>query len=299
MPSPTPSRRSALPLLALVLAPLLGCAPGDGGAEAPLRFTAIPGENTAEMLAGFGNVARYLEAELEVPVEYVPVADYGASVEAFKNGDVLLSWFGGLTGVQARAAVDGARAIAYGVIDPAYKSYFIANPASGLEPGPDFPMDLAGKRFAFGSASSTSGRLMPEHFIRSSTGQSPAEFLGAEMRFSGGHDATWQLVQDGSCDAGVLSYKTYETRVASGDIDPARCFVLWETPGYADYNWTAHPDLEERYGAGFVDRLQAALVGMRDPALLGALMREEGLVPAENADFEALAERARELELLR
>ena len=30
----------------------------------------------------------------------MPARDYQASVELFKNGDVLLAWFGGLTGVR-------------------------------------------------------------------------------------------------------------------------------------------------------------------------------------------------------
>lgn len=265
----------------------------------PLRFTAIPGESTADMIAGFDRVAAYLSEELGVPVEYVPVADYGASVEAFKNGDTLLSWFGGLTGVQARSAVPGARAIAFGKVDPQYKSYFIANPASGLEPSSEFPLALRGKSFTFGSASSTSGRMMPEFFLREATGETPQEFLGGELHFSGNHDATWQLVQDGSFDAGVLSYKTYESKVASGQIDPQRCFVIWSTPPYADYSWNAHPRLDDEFGAGFIERVQAALVGMADPELLTALMREEGLIAATNADFEALGELARELELVR
>ncbi len=265
----------------------------------PLRFTAIPGERTAEMVSGFNRVAEYLSETLGVPVEYVPVADYGASVEAFKNGDTLLSWFGGLTGVQARNAVPGARAIAYGLVDPQYKSYFIANPGSGLEPQSEFPLGLAGKSFTFGAASSTSGRMMPEYFLRQATGQSPEEFFGEQMHFSGNHDATWQLVQDGTFDAGVLSYKTYDTKLASGEIDPERCFVLWTTPPYADYSWNAHPLLDEEFGPGFIDRVQAALVGMNDPELLAVLMREEGLVEASNADFEALAELARQLELVR
>ncbi|MCB9916408.1 MAG: putative selenate ABC transporter substrate-binding protein [Planctomycetes bacterium] len=287
---------AALGLAALAAAP--SCSTAVDAAQ-PLRFTAIPGENTAEMIAGFDRVAAYLSGELGVPVEYVPVADYGASVEAFKNGDILLSWFGGLTGVQARQAVPGARAIAFGVVDPQYKSYFIANAQSGLKPSAEFPMELAGKRFTFGSASSTSGRMMPEYWIRQHTGKSPAAFFGSEMKFSGNHDATWQLVQDGTFDAGVLSYKTYETKVAAGEIDPAKCFVIWETPPYADYSWNAHPALDAQFGAGFVDKLQAALVGMKDEDLLAALMREEGLVKASNADFAALAELAKDLDLVR
>lgn len=278
---------------------LCSCPAKVQGGESVIKFTAIPGESTTEMIEKFGAVARHLSAELGVDFVYEHVSDYGASVEAFKNGDVQLSWFGGLTGVQARNAVPGARAIAQGRVDPKYKSYFIANDQSGLQASDSFPLELASHSFTFGSNSSTSGRLMPEHFIREATGKTPAEFFGGEMQFSGSHEQTWQLVQSGSFDAGVLSYKTYDTRVQEGKIDPNRCRVIWTTPTYADYSWNAHPDLDLRFGQGFTDRLQQALIGMKDPTLLAAMMREEGLIEAKNEDFEALEALARQLELVR
>lgn len=272
----------------------------DSARRPTLAFTAIPDANTTELAAKFRPVAAYLEARLGVPVEYVATASYSASVEMFKNGDVQLAWFGGLTGVQARNAVAGATAIAQGRIDPAYKSYFIAHADSGLEPGPDFPAEaLAGKRFVFGSDSSTSGRLMPEYFLRRATGQSPEEFFGRPNQYSGSHDKTAKLVEAGTFDAGALSYKTYDRLVAEGKLDPKLCRVIWTTPPYPDYNWTAHPVLEQRFGDGFTERLQRALVDLDEPALLGAMLREEGLVEASNQDFEAIAALARELGFLR
>jgi phosphonate transport system substrate-binding protein len=272
---------------------------GKSETTAPvLKFSAIPDDNATELEQKFDKVASYLSEQLGVPVEYVPMADYSASVQAFKNGDIQLAWFGGLTGVQARSAVEGSRAIAQGKVDPIYKSFFIAHKDSGLEPGDSFPMGLAGKSFTFGSERSTSGRLMPEHFIRKNTGKSPAEFLGSEMNFSGSHDKTAELVQAGTFDAGVLSYKTYEKMVAAGSIDPAVCRIIWTTPTYVDYNWTAHPDLESKFGAGTIDRLQKALIGMSEPALLDAVMRSEGLIAAQNSDFEPVAELARQLGFL-
>jgi phosphonate transport system substrate-binding protein len=272
---------------------------GKSETTAPvLKFSAIPDDNSTELEQKFDKVASYLSEQLGVPVEYVPMADYSASVQAFKNGDIQLAWFGGLTGVQARSAVEGSRAIAQGKVDPIYKSFFIAHKDSGLEPGDSFPMGLAGKSFTFGSERSTSGRLMPEHFIRKNTGKSPAEFLGSEMNFSGSHDKTAELVQAGTFDAGVLSYKTYEKMVAAGSIDPAVCRIIWTTPTYVDYNWTAHPDLESKFGAGTIDRLQKALIGMSEPALLDAVMRSEGLIAAQNSDFEPVAELARQLGFL-
>lgn len=281
--------------LGLALALTASCSeasPEAAGDSSVLRFSAIPDESTTELKQKFGRVAEYLSGELGVEVEYVPTANYGASVQAFKNGDIHLAWFGGLTGVQARAAVEGSRAIAQGEVDPAYKSYFIAHKDSGLEPSDDFPMGIAGKKFTFGSDRSTSGRLMPEHFIRQFTGKAPAEFLGGEMQFSGSHDKTAELVQAGTFDAGVLSYKTYDGLVAEGKIDPEVCRIIWSTPPYPDYNWTAHPALDKIFGAGTVDKVQAALVGMTDAELLNAVRRPEGIIPATNDDFASVAELA-------
>lgn len=268
--------------------------------EHKLVFTAIPNENTTELKQKFDPVAAYLSAQLGVPVEYKPAANYEASVEFFKNGDVQLAWFGGLTGVRARDAVAGATAIAQGLVDPNYHSYFVANPSSGLEPSEEFPMGLAGKTFTFGSKGSTSGRLMPEYFIRQHTGKAPEQFLaGDQMNFSGAHDATAKAVEAGTFDAGAVDYKTYDRMVEEGKLDPAKCRIIWQTPDYADYNWTAHPILEEQFGAGFTAKLQRALIQMKDPALLEAVNRPEGLIASSNADFEGLRELAIEVGLVR
>ncbi|MCH2100329.1 MAG: putative selenate ABC transporter substrate-binding protein [Planctomycetes bacterium] len=287
-------------LFALVLTTSCGSADPETASNEPavLRFSAIPDENTTELQQKFNRVADYLSAELGVEVEYVPTANYGASVQTFKNGDIHLAWFGGLTGVQARAAVEGSRAIAQGKVDPAYKSYFIANKDSGLEPSDDFPMGIADKKFTFGSDRSTSGRLMPEFFIRQFTGKAPSDFLGGEMQFSGSHDKTAKLVEAGTFDAGVLSYKTYDGLVEEGKIDPAVCRIIWTTPTYPDYNWTAHPALDEMFGEGTIDRLQSALVGMEDAELLNAVRRPEGIIPATNDDFASIAELAESLGFL-
>jgi phosphonate transport system substrate-binding protein len=281
------------PLL-LAFLPVCACS-GETRAADTLAFTAIPDDNATALSARFDPLAEHLSKELGVQVRYVPMSSYAASVEAFKNGDVQLAWFGGLTGAQARAAVPGARAIAQGKVDPHFKSYFIANAAAGVEPSDAFPLALAGKTFTFGAPDSTSGRLMPEFYVRKHAGKSPEAFFGMPDSFSGSHDKTAALVQAGTFQAGALNYKTYDRLVAEGTIDPEVARIVWTTPEYADYNWTAHPALETAFGTGFTDKLQAALIGLKDPDLLKAVDRAEGLIAASNADFEAIGELAREL----
>ena len=274
-----------------------GGEPSDAQELPTLRFTAIPDQDASRLRARFGPLAEHLSRKLGVPVEYVPATRYEDSVELFKHGDVQLAWFGGLTGVQARHAVPGARAIAQGAEDPDFRSYFIAHRDTGLSPSETFPLELAGKRFAFGSAGSTSGRLMPEHFIRRASGRAPDEFFES-VTFSGSHDRTAELVESKRFDAGAINYKVYERRVAEGQTDPEQVLVIWETPPYPDYNFTAHPLLEERYGPGFVDRLRQELVDLRDPQLLAAFPRS-ALIPAENREFESIRKLALELGFIR
>ncbi len=298
---------------ALALVSLLAACGGDdqnGGTSAAdgdkptLRFTAIPGEDPTLMKEKFQPVADHLSKELGVPVEYVHATKYAASVEMFKNGDVLLAWFGGLTGVQARDAVKGARAIVQGVEDPKYFSYFVANASTGLERSDDFPMEIAKMSFTFGSESSTSGRLMPEHFIRTMGGKAPKDFFETPPVYSGGHDKTCEDVENGTVQVGAVSYTTYDRRVRDFKAgkkqrvtDPSKCKVVWKTPYYADYNLTAHPDLDRIYGAGFTDKVQAAFVAMKGD-LLGGFQRS-ALIPAKNEDFAAIEELAAQLGFIR
>jgi len=271
---------------------------GSPKAKSVLRYTAIPDQNTTELKQKFAPLTAHLADVLGVEVEYVPSRDYQASVEMFRAGDIQLAWFGGLTGVQARNAVPGARAIAQGQVDPRYYSYFIANSETGLQKGEQFPKGIAGFAFTFGSESSTSGRLMPEFFIKENTGQTPTKFFSEGFSFSGSHDKTIELVEAGRFPCGVVNYKVYDKRVAAGKTDPEVCRVIWKTPTYADYNFTAHPDLETTFGEGFTKKLQTALILISDESLLSALPRKK-LVPARNEEFEGIALVARELGMLR
>ncbi|WP_018968682.1 putative selenate ABC transporter substrate-binding protein [Rubritalea marina] len=253
-----------------------------------LRFSAIPDEDTTAQAQRFQPLADYLSKALEVQVEFVASPNYGASVQKFSGGDIQLAWFGGVTGVQARQAVDGAQAIVAGSADLNFKSYFIAHNSTGLQKSDTFPSDISKLKFTYGSQNSTSGCIMPTHFLMEASGQSPQAFFTQEFGFSGSHDKTLELVANGTFQAGALNFKTYEKAVAAGKVDPASCVVIWETPTYADYNMTAHPVLNEQFGEGFIKKLQQALINCDDQAALNALKRAQ-LVPVENATFDGIA----------
>ncbi|MDZ7825287.1 MAG: putative selenate ABC transporter substrate-binding protein [Gammaproteobacteria bacterium] len=265
------------------------------GAET-LYFTAIPDQDETRLQQRFDAVAEYLSDYLQVDVRFVPVKSYAASVSAFRNNQVQLAWFGGLSGVRAQQMVAGSRAIAQGEEDPEFRSYFIANVETGLEPGDALPAGLRGLNFTFGSRGSTSGRLMPEYFLRQRFDQAP-EAIFERVGFSGNHSRTAALVESGAYDAGALNYRVWDTLVADGEVDTDRVQVIWETPTYPDYHWVIRGDVNERFGEGFADRVQQAFLDMDDPELLERFPRQ-GFIPADNHDFRPVLETARELDLI-
>jgi len=268
-----------------------------------LVITAIPDEKVSDQEAKFQPLAKYLTDELGVPVSFSISADYSAAVQRFANGEVHMCWFGGLTGVQARELVPGARAIAQGDVDPQYKSYFIAHKSTGLKKSDSFPKEIAEMSFTFGSKSSTSGRLMPTYFIQKETGMKVDEFFKEPVLFrsKGSHDATARAVASGAVQVGALSYKKYDSMIKDGEISAEDAPIIWTTPFYADYNLTVHPDLEKfgtDEGASFIDKLQGVLINCSDAEVLKAFNRDK-LIPAKNEDFDGIKEVAEELELLR
>ena len=249
-------------------------------------FTAIPDQDETQLKLRFDQVADYLSKELGVDVNYVPVKSYSAAVAAFRNNQVQLAWFGGLSGVQARRLVPGSQAIAQGFEDPSFKSYIIANSNTGLKAADTLPAAVSDKTFTFGSKGSTSGRLMPEFFLREHYAKLPADTF-KRVGFSGDHSRTIALVQSGAYDLGAVNYKVWERALAEGKVDPTKVAVIWTTPGYSDYQWTLRAELDAGFGEGFSANVQQALLGMKDEKLLQAFPRAS-FIPATNADYDTI-----------
>lgn len=261
-----------------------------------LFFTAIPDEDETRLQERFDAVAAYLAETLEIEVVFVPVKSYAASVSAFRNNQVQLGWFGGLSGVRAQQMVPGSRAIAQGVDDPNFKTYFIAHHESGIEASEEMPEGLRGATFTFGPRGSTSGRLMPEFFLREHFGESP-DSIFRRVGYSGNHTRTAVLVESGAYQAGALNYKVWHHLVDTGEINTDRVSVVWETPGYVDYHWVIRGDVERRFGEGFIERVQQAFFDMDDPELLARFPRD-GFIEARNEDYAPILEMARQLDLM-
>ncbi len=261
-----------------------------------LTFTAIPDQDQQQLKLRFQQVADYLSATLQVKVNYIPVKSYAAAITAFRNNQVQLAWFGGLSGVRARQFVPGSQAIAQGVEDTKFKSYFIAHHSTNIAPTEDFPLGIVNKTFTFGSKGSTSGRLMPEYYIRQALKAAPKE-LFKTVGFSGDHSLTITQVAAGAYQVGVVNYKVWHSMLDAGKIDLNKVQVIWQTPEYTDYQWTIRGDVDAEFGLGFAEKVQRALLAIKDPQLLKQFPRS-GFIKAENQDYAAIKKTAISLDLL-
>ena len=177
-----------------------------------LRVSAIPDEAPTELLRKFKPLGAYLEQQLNMKVEFIPVADYAAVVEALAANRVDMAWLGGFTFVQTRLKTGNAVPLVQRAEDEQFTSKIIS-----ADPAVKSLQDLKGKTFAFGSVSSTSGSLMPRFFMLKD-GIKPEDFF-SRVAYSGAHDATVAWVQAGKVDGGVLNASVWDKLVAAGKVD--------------------------------------------------------------------------------
>ncbi|ATH81258.1 putative selenate ABC transporter substrate-binding protein [Ectopseudomonas mendocina] len=219
-----------------------------------LKVSAIPDEAPTELLRKFKPLGAYLEQELGMKVEFVPVADYAAVVEALAADRIDMAWLGGFTFVQAHLKTGNAVPLVQREQDAEFTSKFITS-----DPAVKSLQDLKGKTFAFGSVSSTSGSLMPRYFMLQD-GIKPEDFF-SRVAYSGAHDATAAWVQAGKADGGVLNASVWQKLVDGGKVDTDKVKVFATTPTYYDYNWTVRGNLD----ADLQAKIKSAFLAL-DPA---------------------------------
>lgn len=258
------------------------------------KIGTIPDFDQTELTRGFDDFATYLAKETGLKVEYVPTVDYASLVTAFERGEIQLAWFGGLTGVQARAVVPEAEAIAQRPSDAKFKSVFIQQKGLGLT---DLN-GLKGKSFSFGSESSTSGHLMPRYFM-TEAGLNPDTDLNGKPNYSGSHDKTYKLVEAGSFETGAVNMQYWDKAIEEGKVDLNKVEEFFRTPEYYDYNWTIN-DVDGTFGAGTKEKVKAALLKVKtEDSEIMKLLSTENFIETNNANYSKIEEVAKQLGIVK
>jgi phosphonate transport system substrate-binding protein len=269
-------------------------APPAAFAQKVLRISSIPDESPTELQRKFGQLATYLEAKTGTKVEYIPVTDYAAAVEALVGGKVDMVWYGGFTFVQARMRSNNqVIPLVQRAEDEKFRSVFIARADSGINKLDD----LKGKNVTFGSPSSTSGHLMPRYYLLQNKIDPDRDFK--QIAFSGAHDATIAAVAGGKVDAGALNISVWEKFVSEKRVDPDKVKVIYTTPPYYDYNWTVRTDMPAALRQKIADAfLSLDAAKPEDKAVLD-LQRASKFIPSKSENYNSIEQAAKSADLIK
>ena len=263
------------------------------GAQPVFKVTAIPDESPTELARKAVPLVKYLEQKLGMKVEFTPVSDYAAAVEALANKQVDMAWYGGFTFVQANIRSGGkAVPLVQREEDEKFRSVFISS-----DPAIQSLADLKGKTVSFGSQSSTSGHLMPRSYLMQANIDPDKDFK--RVAYSGAHDATIAAVAAGKVDAGALNISVWEKFVADKKVDTTKVKVIYTTPPYFDYNWTVHADMpvaqREKLTRAFLDLNKNTAEGKE----ILELQRATKFVPTNVDNYKGIEAAARSAGLIK
>ncbi len=248
-----------------------------------IRVSAIPDENPTDLIRKYAPLVAHLEKALGAEVVYTPATDYGAVVQALAAGKVDFAWLGGFTFVQAKRFA-GAVPLCMRRIDREFRSGFVVHKDSGITT----MEEMKGNRFAFGSKSSTSGHLMPRHFMSSMFNIDPTrDFHGAPL-YSGSHDATVKMVESGKVDAGAANLLVIERLLKNKKVDPQLVKLMWTTPPYVDYVWAARSTVTAKMREKFKAAFLSLDANRPSDKVVLDLQGAAGFVEAKVEDFDAV-----------
>ena len=263
-------------------------------AQQVLRVTTIPEEAATEQIRKFGPLSQYLQKSLGMKVEFTPVNDYPAAVEALVNKQVDLVWFGGFTHVQAQIRSGGkVIPIAQREEDTKFRSVFITQKSSGITK----LADLKGKQVSFGSQSSTSGHLMPRTFLLEAGIDPEKDFK--RVAYSGAHDATIASVVSGRVDAAALDVTVWNKFVTENKVDTSKVDVFFTTPAYFNYNWSVHADMPAALREKITKAILAIDMNTPEGKEILTLNRASKYVPTKAENYKALERAGRSAGLIK
>ncbi|MFZ9313252.1 MAG: putative selenate ABC transporter substrate-binding protein [Burkholderiaceae bacterium] len=282
--------------LAYLVLPLVFSVVGPTAlAQQVLRVTTIPEEAATEQVRKFGPITKYLERTVGMKVEFVPVNDYPAAVEALVNKQVELVWFGGFTHVQAQIR-SGGKIIAIAQReedDNKFRSVFITQKDSGITK----LSDLKGKEFSFGSQSSTSGHFMPRFNLLKAGVDPDKDFK--RVAYSGAHDATIASVVSGRVAAASLDITVWRKFVSEKKVDTNKVDVFFTTPPFFNYNWSVHADMPVALREKISKALLALDMNTPEGKEILTLNRASRYVATKNENYKQFEEAGRMMGLIK
>ncbi len=262
-----------------------------------IRVGVLPDEDAAELDRRYAPFLQHISRQTGLDLRLVVPDSYRDLLARFGRQELELAYFGGLTFVNAQIDHD-ARPLVMRDVDARFTTYFVVKGDGPLSDCVNLMCaDLAGKVITFGSRLSTSGHLMPRHFLATEKAIVPETYFG-DVRYSGAHDKTIYDTRDGNTDLGAVNSEIFRTMRRDGRLTQGALQVVWETPPYADYVWAVSDRLSEELVTRLRDAYLMLEYGNPEHREILSRMGARGFLPAGTTDFEPLRQVTDSLGLL-
>lgn len=230
--------------------------------------------------ATYRPLADYLARRLGREVKLFTVDTWEGLAKSLANGETDLALMGPWGYVLANHEA-GAQVVSTILYEgkPEYFAITITHPKSGINTF----ADLKGKTFAFGDKGSTSGYLIPLHYLMTK-GIDPEKYFSKVIYTK--HQAIELAVTRGELDAGADYNRNRDAMIADGLIKAAESKIIWTSAPLPNDAFAVSAALYR--DKAFVARLQAALAdnALTAPGLLPA--RYTGFVTKDNAFYKPI-----------
>jgi phosphonate transport system substrate-binding protein len=222
--------------------------------------------------ATYRPLADYLAKKLKRPVELRTVDSWEGLAKSLANGETDIALLGPWGYVLANHQA-GAQVVSTILYDgkPEYFAITITHPKSGI----NNLADLKGKTFAFGDKGSTSGYLIPLHYLMTQ-GITPEKYFSKVVHTS--HQAIETQVTQGVLDAGADYNRNRNAMIEQGLIKAEDSKIIW----------TSAPLPNDAFAVSSVLASDKALIGQLQRALSDvgdALKTNPKLLPVHYTGF--------------
>jgi phosphate/phosphite/phosphonate ABC transporter binding protein len=261
----------------------------------PLRIGMAPHLPAKVLLRDFEPLRKYLQEQMNRPIELVVTKTYGELIEQLALGNVDVAELSGYPYLLLRQRDPNAWPLVAVLSNQAssYESYIVVRRAAdkGASSRRIGWAHLRGKRICYVDRTSTSGYLMPRAMLRRA-GFAPDRHFSS-IRFSGNHyNALRDLIND-RCDVAAVNNEAYLSAARHG-IRSSSVRVIAISPPLPYGVYCASSKLAKRVGR----RLKKALLALdmkRDigRSRLSPTVPVSGFAPFDLREFNQLAREAR------
>lgn len=286
-------------LLSFFLALCFSVAAFAQAASGPSSITIgiLPGGDLEIGKRGSLEIAKALQAELQIPVNIYISKNYSGLIEAMKTKKVDFAFFTAMTYVFAEKEA-GAKVLLKKVwADPFYYSMILTKKNSNIKK----VEDLKGKKFGFVDEKSTSGYLYPQVLMRKKN------ISVKEGKFSGSHSQSVNWLDQGEVDAiavfsdDITGKGSAYVKYSKTPNPQAQVRILWKSEPIPNDPFCVRQDFYDQYPK-LTHNLMFALIDVVDKLKISSkdvkeTVGAQSFTPATQRQYDPVREMVKELDL--